>query len=243
MDNNSAEVALLVAQAGPLKGQRWAIDFQTTIGRESGCEIVISDRQVSRQHARLTILTDGVILEDLGSKNGTHHNGELISDKTQIQDGDIIQIALAQQFIFLSSDSTVPLNGDLDDLIAMEKGEGNAQKSVKYRINLEKRSRRVWIQIDDDSDGYKEVEILPSLSASQFRLLEALYNNHGRVVPRRELVEAVWGVEQAIDVSEQALDALVRRLRDRIADIDKNHAYVITVRGHGLRLDNPQISD
>ena len=50
---------------------------------------------------------------------------------------------------------------------------------------------------------------------------------------------SVWGEDDAIGVSEQAVDALVRRLRDRLASIDSSHAYIVTVRGHGLRLDNP----
>jgi DNA-binding response OmpR family regulator len=49
----------------------------------------------------------------------------------------------------------------------------------------------------------------------------------------------VWGEKQAYEVSEQALDALVRRLRERIASIDPTHTYIVTIRGHGLRLDNP----
>ncbi len=44
-----------------------------------------------------------------------------------------------------------------------------------------------------------------------------------------------------MDISEQALDALVRRLRDRIAHVDSSHEYIVTVRGHGLRLENPPI--
>ncbi|HSV85424.1 MAG TPA: helix-turn-helix domain-containing protein, partial [Levilinea sp.] len=61
----------------------------------------------------------------------------------------------------------------------------------------------------------------------------------GQVVPRQDLVSEVWGDEDASGVSEQAMDALVRRLRERLAVLDPDHAYVITVRGHGLRLDNP----
>ena len=45
-----------------------------------------------------------------------------------------------------------------------------------------------------------------------------------------------WGM----GVSEQAIDALVRRLRDRLAEVDEGHQYIVTVRGHGFRLDNPQ---
>lgn len=59
------------------------------------------------------------------------------------------------------------------------------------------------------------------------------------MVSRPDLVMAVWGEGQAFDISEQALDALVRRLRDRIASVDPTHEYIVTVRGHGLRLENP----
>jgi DNA-binding response OmpR family regulator len=50
---------------------------------------------------------------------------------------------------------------------------------------------------------------------------------------------AVWGEEEAISVSDQAMDALIRRLRYRIEEKDPDHTYIITVRGHGVRLDNP----
>ena len=80
----------------------------------------------------------------------------------------------------------------------------------------------------------------PPLSASQFHLLWKLFENSGSVVSRQELINAVWGNEQSAGVSDQALDALIRRLRDRLAEIDPSHAYIVTVRGHGMRLDIPQ---
>ena len=82
------------------------------------------------------------------------------------------------------------------------------------------------------------VQINPPLSVAQFSMLELLYENNGQVVSRHDLIRAVWGEEQAYDVSNQALDALVRRLRDRLAELD-DHQFIATVRGHGLRLDNP----
>ena len=88
----------------------------------------------------------------------------------------------------------------------------------------------------------KELEIVPPLSVSQFQLLEMLYDHQGNVVTRTALIEKVWGEDNAVGVSEQALDALVRRLRDRLAMVDPNHQYIVTVRGHGLRLDNPSNS-
>jgi hypothetical protein len=241
MEKYTDEVPLLVAQAGPLNGQRWALRKTIILGREPGCDIVIADRLVSRHHARITPGPRGILLEDLGSKNGTHHNGKPIQDSALLADGDVIQIALAQQFVFLSSDSTVPLENQPSDLVDLQATglQMMPASASSGKLHLEKRSRQVWIRVSAPNEAPKEQEILPPLSVSQFRLLEILYDNQSRVVTRPDLVMAVWGEGQAFDISEQALDALVRRLRDRIASVDPVHEYIVTVRGHGLRLENP----
>lgn len=231
----SDEVALLVGQAGPLNNQRWALRKTMIVGREASCEIVVADRQVSRHHARFTVTSNGILLEDMGSKNGTYVNGQTIKEKVYLQDGDIVQIALAQKFIFLSSDATVPLDSQDTEIRPSPFAAAEAPPE-NSRLRLEKRSRRVWV-----NTGSEEKEITPPLSVSQFRLLELLYENNGRVVSRYDLVTAVWGEKQVYEISEQALDALVRRLRERIASIDPDTTYIITVRGHGLRMDNPPV--
>lgn len=215
MDGKLEEAPLLIGQTGPLKGGRWVLNKTLTIGREVTCEVVIADRQVSRFHARLTPTINGIVLEDLGSKNGVHRNGTPVVGKVTLQDGDTVQIALAQQFLYLTSDATVPLS-DFDD--------------VSRRLRLELRSRSVWVD---------NLVIDPPLSALQFQVLRVLSDHQGQVVDRQQLVSEAWGEEEAVGVSDQALDALLRRLRDRIAAIDLTHAYIVTVRGHGIRLDNP----
>jgi len=215
---------LLIAQTGPLEGQRWIIKGDIIIGRDDSCNVVIQNRQVSRYHARFVTLPQGIQLEDLGSKNGTHINGQEVMEPIMLQDGDVVQIAFAQQFIYMSSDSTIPLELPLEP--------PKEFVSVTKLLRLEKRSRRVWIGED---------ELLPPLSVSQYQLLELLYDNPGRVVTRAELIQAVWGKEDVVGISEQALDALVRRLRDRLSAINSNYQLLTTVRGHGLRLDNPPI--
>ncbi len=220
MERNHIDLPILIAQTGPLNGQRWSIIGALVIGRDSSCEVIVQDRQVSRSHARLTPSSVGVILDDLNSKNGTFLNGQRVNDSVVLQDGDLIQIALAQHFVYLSSDATMPLDTSLIN------GE-----EPKYQLHLDSRSRRVWV---------KRQELLPPLSVQQFRLLQVLYDNRDQVISREELVQAIWGEEQGEGVSEQAIDALVRRLRDRLGAIDPEHAYILTVRGHGLRLDNPE---
>jgi DNA-binding winged helix-turn-helix (wHTH) protein len=215
MNKSLEEYPLLVAQEGPLKGQRWPINQTLVLGRESSCDVVVADRQISRYHARLTPTPEGVILEDLGSKNGTHHNGVPLAGPVVLQDGDLMSVALAQQFLFLTSDATMPLL------------EGTAHVG---RLMMDQKSRRVWVN---------QQQLVPPLSAQQFKMLWLLYESQGQVVTRPDLVAAVWGDEQAAGVSDQALDALIRRLRDRLAALDPTHQYISTVRGHGVRLDNP----
>ncbi len=219
MDSVSTNLPVLIGQAGPLNGQRWLIDRPLLLGRDASCDIVIPDRQVSRYHARMTPDADGVLLEDLGSKNGTFCKAQRIEEPVFLSDGDLLQVALVQNFVFLSSDSTMPMDSGFTP---------NRKRTGK--LFLDGRSRRVWIG---------QQEMIPPLSASQFRFLQALYDQQGKVVSRTELINVVWGSEEAEGVSEQALDAMVRRLRDRLLSLDANHNYVITVRGHGLRLDNP----
>jgi DNA-binding winged helix-turn-helix (wHTH) protein len=226
MGRNSEELPTLIAQEGPLLGQRWMLKAVTVVGREIDCEIVIVDRQVSRFHARFTPTSDGILLEDLASKNGTHCNGKQVIDPIILEDGDTIQVALAQKFLFVSSDATLPLESVSSAEPAFE--------LQNLRLRLDKRSRRVWVLGQ---------ELEPPLSVAQFLLLEFLYDRLGRVVSRNELIAYVWSDEQAIGVSEQAMDALVRRLRDRLAALDPRHNYIVTIRGHGLRLDNPPVDE
>lgn len=68
---------------------------QLLIGREerAGADtILIQHRSISRQHARVTISPAGVMLEDLGSHNGTQVNGERLQKPRMLLSGDVISI-------------------------------------------------------------------------------------------------------------------------------------------------------
>ena len=58
-----------------------------TIGRSQENDIVISDPNVSRRHARLSRADNGFVVEDLGSTNGTLLDGAPI-DRERIESGD-----------------------------------------------------------------------------------------------------------------------------------------------------------
>ena len=58
------------------------------IGRGDDCEIQIDDVHISRYHARITVADDLILLEDLGSTNGTFVNGNRIQGQQQVSVGD-----------------------------------------------------------------------------------------------------------------------------------------------------------
>jgi hypothetical protein len=63
------------------------------LGREHGsADLVIEDPGVSRRHARVLPDGGGVIVEDLGSSNGTYVNGERISGPVELGAGDEVQV-------------------------------------------------------------------------------------------------------------------------------------------------------
>lgn len=209
---------MLVAKEGVMAGQKWAIEKDVVvIGRDESCDVMLPERPISRHHAEIRWQDCQYILHDLGSKNGTCLNGQEIDGPHPLQDGDEIQIALQVKLLFVGVDATVPLT--LDDV--------HPAKSSGLR--LDKVGHRVWVCGQ---------ELAPPLSLAQYRVLELLYDGQGRVCSRDEIIGAVWANEEAAGVTEQAIDALIRRLRDRLAELDSEHQYVVTVRGHGFRLEN-----
>jgi hypothetical protein len=95
-------------------------------------------------------------------------------------------------------------------------------------LRVENETRRVYV---------KGAEARPPLSNEQFRLLSYLYERAGKVVPREDLVRHVWPDAHTEGVSEEALDALVRRVRERIVQAGGERSYVVTLRGQGFRLE------
>ncbi len=209
------DMPMLLAKEGQMAGKDWVLERDVMIiGRGSDCDIVLPERAVSRVHARIERRSQGYLLIDMGSRNGTHVNGQEITQPYLLQDGDEIQIALCAKLSFIGAEATVPLS--------FEGVTGSA-------VRIDKGTRRVWV---------RGQELDPPLSPAQYRLLELLSDADGQVISREEVVRTVWPEDAEEGISEQAIDALVRRLRDRLAEVAPDHQYIVTVRGHGFRLDN-----
>lgn len=99
------------------------------------------------------------------------------------------------------------------------------------------REKNPEVYLDIDMfDVYVEGEVVePIFSKRQWDMLYRLWQSRNRVVTRDQLAEATWPDEVTEGVSEQAIDALVRRIRLRLQDYT-DMEVIETIRGHGFRL-------
>jgi DNA-binding NtrC family response regulator len=72
--------------------QRLPDTGELVIGRDPGCGLALNDALVSRQHAQILTVPDGLRLSDLGSRHGTQVNGERLTAPTLVVSGDVITV-------------------------------------------------------------------------------------------------------------------------------------------------------
>jgi hypothetical protein len=72
---------------------------ETILGRSPECHVSIEDPLVSRQHAKVRLVGEEAILEDLGSRNGVRLNGRPVKGSVPLSDGDRIRIG-TQELVF-----------------------------------------------------------------------------------------------------------------------------------------------
>lgn len=84
---------LVVLEPKVRKGAGYAIGNEITLGRAATCAIGLPDDTFASQlHARVFVREGATWLEDLGSTNGTHLNGEKLTAPVQLNIGDRVQV-------------------------------------------------------------------------------------------------------------------------------------------------------
>jgi DNA-binding response OmpR family regulator len=207
------EAALLIwMEDEEIKG-RWPLAQPVTeIGRWEDNDVVIDDRWVSRYHAQVRREGEQYVVQDLGSKNGTFVNGHRIATPSVLSDGDQIQVTPLVKLTFVDYGSTAPLPVETQ-APGLELDLGTRQVYVRGRL------------------------LSPSLSPAQFIFLSLLAEQPGRVYSRDQVIATVWPDDQSEGISDEAIDALVRRIRLRLRKLDPDHDYIVTVRGYGFKLE------
>jgi pSer/pThr/pTyr-binding forkhead associated (FHA) protein len=96
----------------------------TVIGRREDCDLRIPLGEISRKHCRLVRDGDSLHLEDLGSSNGTYHNGQRVQEAI-LSPGDSIQVG---PLVFVLQVDGVPPEDELAPVIAAGSEEGHEEQ-------------------------------------------------------------------------------------------------------------------
>jgi pSer/pThr/pTyr-binding forkhead associated (FHA) protein len=82
----------LLCVEGPDQGRSFGLTAQSVIGRDPTATVHLTDDEVSRRHAIVTLGEGQITIEDLGSFNGTHTDAGEVKQETPIAVGERIRV-------------------------------------------------------------------------------------------------------------------------------------------------------
>ncbi len=92
VERKSAPVQLTIVEPTALKGRRYPLADELTVGRAAGCQVTIDDTYASQLHARVFARDGQLFVEDLGSTNGTFLNRNKVQGPQVMRRGDRLQV-------------------------------------------------------------------------------------------------------------------------------------------------------
>lgn len=102
------ETMYLILKMGPEEARVYALDDDLiVIGRDLSNDIVVQDPEVSRRHVRLRRTPAGYQVEDAGSTNGTHVNGEKLEGSRRLKINDVIELASNSRLTYVRDPNTI----------------------------------------------------------------------------------------------------------------------------------------
>ncbi|HEX4054810.1 MAG TPA: FHA domain-containing protein [Tepidisphaeraceae bacterium] len=110
------QVVLVMFRADGERRSFSIVRDMTVVGRREDCDLRIPLGEVSRKHCRIMKEGESIRLEDLGSSNGTFHNGQRVRDAT-LSAGDTVQIG---PVTFMVQIDGVPADEDMHPATAAD---------------------------------------------------------------------------------------------------------------------------
>jgi len=116
----------LIMKSGPEVGKVIHLEKdEVSIGRELINDLIISDPEISRKHARIFTKNKNLYLEDLKSTNGTFQSGKKITKPVELKNGDLLTLGKGIVLEFVSE--IVEENPVVEPLSVEKKQEGTKQ--------------------------------------------------------------------------------------------------------------------
>lgn len=155
-----------------LRNKRYPVDGSMTLGRSQDCGLHFPYDRLSRKHAEFKVIDGLLFLKDLGSSNGTYHNGEKI-DQARLHSGDTVAFDKLEFTVIapaaLKADDTSPQQSDnLDQTVvrsAITPEMIKAARSTKANADAAAAKMREPVSKADSGQGSSAAGILMIVAA------------------------------------------------------------------------------
>lgn len=192
------------------------------VGRSSAAELVLADRFLSRQHARLHREGEAWLIEDLGSRNGTLLNGTKVETPTKISAGD--ELRLSGSVIMVRSGSE-PVR---------EVPTSPSQESAQHTV-FRRASDLISKQSSDDTTGPDAADAVRR-QADRLRLLNDVHRALNQSIELDDLLEMILarafdelGPEEGIILMRNQAGEYYRAARKTIPGVSGKYAFSETL--------------
>lgn len=71
------------------------------------------------------------------------------------------------------------------------------------------------------------------LTKNEFKIIDFLFRNRGKIVSREELYNIIWGIDNCIN--SRTVDMHIKSIREKIGDTNKN--FILSIYGQGYKIE------
>jgi two-component system, cell cycle response regulator len=215
----------LVIMTGKLLGKKYDLSKEENIiGRSSECEIPIKEEDISRNHAKLTVVANRVKVCDMGSTNGTYVNRKKVEGDAVLENGDQLRCGNTI-FKFLSEGSVDSVYHDelykqatLDPLTRIFNRK-HFNQEIENEVSRARRYGRPLSMLLMDLDHFKRVNDTHGHPAGDF-VLKKTAETVRETLRAQDIFARYGGEEFALLLPETTNDnafTLAEKLRQKLA--------------------------
>lgn len=217
---------LVILEGGDLKNRYKLDSREMVLGRDLGCQIILSEAKSSRRHAKLIYqnfddadVEPKIVLKDLKSTNGTFVNGKQITE-VELHDHDKIMIGSTLFGFFLRDETTLRADETLVQLASIDpltglNNRGVFNQKIRQEFSRARRYGRDLAVLMFDIDHFKSFNDTYGHQVGD-RCLRELARLIGMNCRRSDLPARYGGEEFSIILPETSLEgALIRAHRLR----------------------------
>jgi serine phosphatase RsbU (regulator of sigma subunit) len=166
-------MAVLLVIRGLNPGQQFPLEGErAVVGRHPECDIVLDVGAVSRQHAQIVRVGNGYFVEDLGSRNGTFVNGELIRGRRQLQEADQVKICDLLFSFHLGQPGEPPVqvstaeSGEATGAMMVDDAKNRSSTTITSKVDIQSSLTGLQVSVNPEVKLQALLEITQNLRAA-----------------------------------------------------------------------------